>query len=143
MAFGEIEGGEHQVFQARGWFYKRNNMAYHSSYLEYFHRVVLHNYLFSETAVRFEGFMDYDNLLQPLIRQKALSGVRGATRNEVEAEMALCGFTRRFADNYYSTTLGILVEDLHDEKVLVDADGDLLVFDPVLYIAKPEMKLPV
>ena len=38
LSYGEIEGGEHQVYQAGGLFYKRNNMAYHSGYLEYFHR---------------------------------------------------------------------------------------------------------
>lgn len=142
LAYGEIEGGEHQVYQAGGWFYKRNNMAYHSGYLEYLHRVVLHNYLFAETAICFEGLMWYDDLLQPVISQKALAGVRGATRDEVEHEMLLRGFVRRFADNYYNPTLNVLVEDLHDENVLVDADGDLLIFDPVIHIAKPDMKLP-
>ena len=142
LSYGEIEGGEHQVYQAEGLFYKRNNMAYHSSYLEYFHRVVLHNYLFAETALRFEGFVWYDNLLQPVISQKALLGRRGATRDEVEYEMKLRGFTRHVADNYHNPAVGILVEDLHDENVLVDTDGDLLIFDPVIYLVKPEMNLP-
>ena len=142
LAFGEIEGGEHQVYQKDGWFFKRNNMAYHSNYLEYLHRMVLHNYLFAETAVQFEGLMWYDDTLQPVIRQKALLGVRGATRAEVTVEMHLRGFSRRAADNYYSLALGLLVEDLHDENVLVDADGDLLIFDPVIYIAKPEINFP-
>ena len=53
------------------------------------------------------------------------------------------GFYRRKADNYYNPDLGILVEDLHDENVLVSAKGSLLIFDPVLYLAKPEMGLPV
>ncbi len=134
LEFGEVEGGEHQVFQASGRFYKRNNMAYHSGYLEYFHRVVLHNYLFVETAVHFEGLMWYDDLIQPVISQKAILADRGATRSEVEHEMKLRGFTRRNADNYISTAMGVLVEDLHDENVLVDADGDLLIFDPVIYL---------
>ena len=142
LAFGEVEGGEHQVYQTGGWFYKRNNMAYHSSYLEYFHRVVLHNYLFAETAIQFEGLMWYDDMLQLVIRQKALLGQRGATRAEVESELNLRGFSRRTADNYYSSSLGLLVEDLHDENMLVDADGDLIIFDPVIYIPKPDMKMP-
>lgn len=142
LTYGEIEGGEHQVYQAGGLFYKRNNMAYHSGYLEYFHRLILHNYLFFETSVRFEGLMWYEGSLQPVVSQKALLGTRGATRTEVEVEMNRRGFTRHTADNYYSPRFGVLVEDLHDENVLVDTDGDLLIFDPVIYLAKPEMQLP-
>ena len=40
---GSIEGGEHQVFAQNGLVYKRNNLLYHASWLEYFHRLVLHN----------------------------------------------------------------------------------------------------
>lgn len=61
---------------------------------------------------------------------------------EMEYEMKLRGFTRYVADNYHNPAVGILVEDLHDENVLVDADGDLLIFDPVIYLVKPEMNLP-
>ena len=51
------------------------------------------------------------------------------------------GFHCRKADNYYSLTLGILVEDLHDENVLVSPKGSLLIFDPVIYVAWPEIGL--
>lgn len=75
--------------------------------------------------------------------QKALLAVRGADRAEVEAEMTLRGFYRRKADNYYNPDLGILVEDLHDENVLVSPGGSLLIFDPVIYLAKPDMGLQI
>ncbi len=61
---------------------------------------------------------------------------------EVETEMRKLGFSRRRNDDYFSPTLQLLVEDLHDENVLVDADGDLFIFDPVIYLAKPEWNLP-
>ncbi len=81
--------------------------------------------------------------LQPVITQKAFLAIRGADRDEVEAEMEWRSFYRRKADNYYSPDLGILVEDLHDENVLVSPKGNLLIFDPVIYLAKPEMGLAV
>ena len=143
LDYGEIEGGEHQVFQQDGYFFKRNNLLYHTNWLEYFHRLVLHNWLFPETSVEFIGLLLVDNDLQPVIRQKAFLGVRGATQQEVEIEMNNRGFQRRFADNYYSPNLGILVEDLHDENVLISPKGSLLIFDPVIYLAKPEMGLSV
>ncbi|UFH53859.1 hypothetical protein [Spirosoma sp. KNUC1025] len=142
FSFGEIEGGEHQLYQQNGYFIKRNNLLYHTNWLEYFHRLVLHNWLFPETAVHFEGLMLVGDELQPVIRQKALLAIRGADRKEVETEMAKRGFYRRKADNYYNPDLGILVEDLHDENVLVSPRGSLLIFDPVIYLAKPEMGLP-
>jgi hypothetical protein len=131
---GEIEGGEHQVYSEAGLVYKRNNLLYHTNWLEYFHRLVLHNWLFLETVVQFEGLMEIDNELQPVISQKAIAAVRGASRQEVEAEMHKRGFKRVKQDNYIHLNLQILVEDLHDENVLVDADGDLLIFDPVIYL---------
>ena len=77
IEYGEIEGGEHQIYQREGYFLKRNNLLYHTNWLEYFHRLVLHNWLFPETSVHFEGLMLVDNELQPVITQKALLAVRG------------------------------------------------------------------
>ena len=81
------------------------------------------------------------DLLQPVVSQKALLGIRGATSQEVETEMSKRGFSKRFADNYYSTDLGVLVEDLHDENVLISPAGSLLIFDPVIYCITPDMNL--
>ncbi len=137
---GCIEGGEHQVFSRANIAYKRNNLAFHTSYLEYFERVLLHNWLFPDTAYTFLGLMwvpenNEPPQLRPVVSQLAFQAVRGADRSEVEAEMNRLGFTRRYEDNYVSTNLSLFVDDLHDQNVLVDADGDLLIFDPVIYVA--------
>jgi len=138
---GCIEGGEHQVFSRTAIVYKRNNLEFHTSYLEYFERLLLHNWLFPDTEYTFLGLMwvsENNGLFQlrPVVSQRALLAVRGAGRNEVEAEMSRLGFVRRHEDNYVNTTLNLFVDDLHDQNVLVDADGDLLIFDPVIYIAR-------
>lgn len=87
--------------------------------------------------------MRTESHLQPVITQKALLAVRGADRTEVEVEMVRLDFYRHKGDDYYNASLGILVEDLHDENVLVSPLGSLLIFDPVIYLAKPEMGLPM
>lgn len=138
---GEIEGGEHQVIYFHSRVFKRNNLYYHSNWLEYFHRLVLHNWLFPETMIRFEGLMMVEDELQPVISQKAFLAIRGASRREVEKEMQRRGFVRRFADNYYNPDMGISVEDLHDENVLVSPAGSLLIFDPVIYLTTSEKKM--
>ena len=138
---GCIEGGENQVFSVDGIVYKRNNVAFHTSYLEYFERLIVHNWLFPDTYYTFLGLMwvrendDEFSQLRPVIAQQAFRAVRGATRDEVEAEMLKLGFVRRYEDNYVNPNLNLFVDDLHDQNVLVDSDGDLLIFDPVIYVS--------
>ena len=140
---GCLEGGEHQVFGENGIAYKRNNLAFHVSYLEYFERLFLHNWLFPDTMYWFEGLMlviesdDEQPQLRPVVSQIALQAVRGATRDEVAAEMLLLGFAPRYEDNYVNADRTIFIDDLHDQNVLVDATGELLIFDPVIYLTGP------
>lgn len=106
LSSGSIEGGEHQVFLDGGVVCKRNNLAFHTSYFEYFERLIMHNWLFPDTLYWFEGFIlvsedaDDEPQLRPVITQKALLAARGANRQEVEAEMNRMGFIRRYEDNY-------------------------------------------
>lgn len=140
LDFGQVEGGKHQIYQEEGVYYKRNNLAFHVSYLEYFERLFVHNWIFPDTLYWFEGLMlvvendDEPPQLRPVVSQLALRAVRGATRDEVAAEMARLGFERRYEDNYVNTDRTVFIDDLHDQNVLVDADGDLLIFDPVIYL---------
>ena len=136
---GCIEGGEHQLYAENGFVYKRNKLLYHSSWLEYFHRLILHNWLFQETRLTFEGLMWVDGDLQPVVSQKIIEAIRGADQAEVEDEMSKRGFVRRNADNYHSASLGLLVEDLHDENVLISPTGSLFIFDPVIYIVSTDV----
>lgn len=143
LAFGRVEGGEHQIYQQGGIYFKRNNLAFHISYLEYFERLFLHNWLFPDTMYWFEGLMvviesdDEPPQLRPVVSQIALKAVRGASREEVAAEMLLLGFEPRYEDNYANADRSIFIDDLHDQNVLVDDTGDLLIFDPVIYLTGP------
>ena len=109
IAYGREKGGKHQVFQKDDVFYKRNNLAFYTSYLEYFERLVIHNYLLLYTLYRFEGLMLMQELgdeypqLRPVVSQKALRGVRGATRDEVESLMNQLGLVRWYEDNWFIT----------------------------------------
>ena len=57
-AQGKQGGGENDVyFSPDGKFaIKRNNLAFHSSYLEFFERLALHNWLFPEAKMHLIGF---------------------------------------------------------------------------------------
>jgi hypothetical protein len=142
-AQGQIEGAEHQLYINKGIVYKRNNLSYHGNCLEYLVRLALHHWLFPDTAMNFEGLMEVDGELQAIVTQKAFSGVRGATLEEVSPEMHKRGFQRIRNNDFYSPSLGIIVEDLHDENVMIDEEVSLIIFDPVIYLAKPESWLPL
>ncbi|PWU08967.1 MAG: hypothetical protein C5B50_28635 [Verrucomicrobia bacterium] len=126
---------EHDIYYdpSSGRWFKRNNLSYHLEWTEYFDRVVLHNYLFAEAALRFEGFVETTEGLKPIVSQPDIPAQRGANRKEVEAEMEKLGFRRIRGDDYERGD-GIVVEDLHDENVLLDDTGHFAFIDPVIYL---------
>lgn len=139
-ASDRMGGAEHAGYfdeEAQRWF-KRNNLNYHSTYLEYFHRLALHNKLFPEAPLVLKGFVWHDNQLLPVITQLHVRANRGATEQEVDALMKTLGYvkTPNTDNDYYNPNSGILVQDLHDENVLVDSEGHLHVVDPVIYLDK-------
>ncbi len=135
QAQGGEGGAEHQVYVQFGIYYKRNNLNYYQTWLSYFHNLLVHNWLFPEAGYSFLGLMDVDGVLQAVVSQKALRGLRGATTSEVAAYMALFDFIPLKNNDYVNTTFGIVVSDLHHRNVLVREDGELLVFDQVIYLS--------
>ncbi len=132
----KMGGAEHEIYfepAAQRWF-KRNNLTYHTTYLEYLHRLALHNFFFPEAPVCLEGFAKSAEALLPVLSQPNVRVEHGAARAVTEKAMRLLGFERQQDDNYYSRALGILVEDLHDENVVTGEDGELYMIDPALYL---------
>ena len=119
------------MFLEAGRVFKRNNLSFHLSYADFFDRLALHNLLFPGAPLRFEGFVAHQDGLWPVMSQPAVRAQRGANRAEVEAFMQRSGFERTRHDDYRHPE-GILVEDLHAENVFIDADGEIVVIDPVI-----------
>lgn len=140
---GEAGETENQVYYDQGtsqWF-KRNDLTYHGTYLEFFYRLQLHNVYFPEAPLALEGFVvDRDimgrSMLKPVVSQPHISSEIGATAQEVDEHMSSLGFVKipGTRHDYFNPRTGVRVEDLHDENVLKDEQGDLFVIDPVLYL---------
>ena len=136
---GETENQVYYDEPSQRW-YKRNNLDYHTSYLEFLYRIALHNQHFPEAPLRLEGFVvdrdpDGTRMLKPVISQPNVQVERGAKRPEVEPLMRNLGFVRvGDSDDYYNEQTGIRVEDMHDENVLLGKDGVIYVVDPVVYL---------
>src|SRR5665213_946388 len=130
---------EHAIYfdQTTGRWFKLNNLSNHGNWLEYFHRLALHNWLFPEASLRFEGLTVFDGELLPLVSQPHVIGVRGASQSETDYLMRRLGFwpirqtdpTRQY--DYINRSIGVEVNDLHDENVLVTEGGAAVVIDPV------------
>lgn len=127
-------GGEHQVYVQAGTYIKRNNLNYYGTWLSYFHNLLIHNWLFPETGYTFLGLMDVDDALMAVVSQKALRGIRGATPDEVTTYMAPFDFIATGNNEFINKAFGIIVADLHHRNVLLTTEGELLVFDPVIYL---------
>jgi hypothetical protein len=138
-AQGRKGESEHAIYfdaAAERWL-KVNNKSNHGNWLEYFHRLALHCWLFPAAPLRFEGLMILDRELQPVVSQAHVVAVRGACQQEVDQLMLRLGFdpirlinpSRQY--DYINRSIGVEVNDLHDENVLVNEAGNLAVIDPV------------
>ena len=134
-------GQEHDVFLALDGrtVWKRNNLSFHASWQQYFERLILHNWLFPEAPLNFEGFDDCNGELRPVTTQPYIIAERGATLDDMRPALEAKGFVHvpgTVAD-FYHAERGILVEDMHDENAVISEKGELTVFDPTIYASVP------
>ncbi|MES2997680.1 MAG: phosphoribosylformylglycinamidine synthase subunit PurQ [Verrucomicrobiota bacterium] len=152
LAAGSLGGAEHRVCPALDGrtFIKANDGVYHSHWLQFFERLAYHRLLFPDTAYTFLGFIDGETGINAVVSQPSARAWRdeednpvGATRQQVESYMTSIGAYRYRNDDYYLPAEDILIEDLHDENVLLGTDGETLRFiDPVIYRRPPGHAIP-
>ncbi|MFK7935252.1 MAG: hypothetical protein AB8G22_17195 [Saprospiraceae bacterium] len=115
---------------------KLNDAIYYASWEDYFYNLLLHNYFFSDTAYQFLGFYLAENTLYAVVQQPYIKADSMTDLGQVEKFMAANGFKNKRRNDYENESLGLIVEDLHDENVL-SAEGMLHFIDTVFYI-KPD-----
>lgn len=138
-------GGEAIVFYAGSKVVKSLSLDYYVTPQLMMDRIVLHNYLFPETALTVVGFGRYSSaaVVDADGREFDLSGaftvlveqpyVRGTTLTDIEIEQyaAMRGFvsTNKSSWGFRSHDNNIALSDMHNENVLktVDADGSTFV----------------
>lgn len=118
---------------------KFNDGIYYATWLEFFNSVVVHNLLFSNTAYSFLGFIETEDVLQAMLRQPFVTSSDAVDLSDVKKLLAYNGFENRLrngqpTNNYYNKELGLILEDIHDENVIVNSDT-LFFIDTVFYTA--------
>lgn len=111
---------------------KLNDAVYYATWLEFFNSLVIHNLLFKETAYSFLGFTELNNSLHAVLKQSFITSDAPVDLSDVKRLLAYNGFENTRRNDYYSKELGLILEDMHDENVIVNSDT-LFFIDTVFY----------
>ena len=122
-------GNENDTYVSNDVIYKVNNLLNSGSILKFLEKIVIHNYLFSDTPYTFFAFTGFDGRsIMPVLQQYLIKSAQPATQIMIDTYMAALGFEKtkevgRFLNSQYE------VWDLVPRNVLVDPEGDIYVID--------------
>ena len=127
------EGAEQKVYLSDSdHVLKLNDGIYYSSWRDYFHNLLLHNFFFEDTAYELIGFTRDNDILYAVVKQTFVSVNETTDLSQVKAFLMANGFKNIRNNDYLNTDLGIILEDLHDENVLTK-NKMLYFIDTVFY----------
>lgn len=129
------EGAEQKVFfdDEKSKVIKLNDAIFYVNWSQYFESLIVHNILFSETKYELWGFVKINETLYSAISQDYIEPTEKTNLDLVRKYMLSKGFIIKKKNDYVHTELGIIVEDLHEENVLVK-DDTLFFIDTVIYL---------
>ena len=113
--------------------FKLNDSIYFTSWLDYLNNLLLHNFFFEDTSYELIGFTFQNNTLYSLVKQNYIQITEPTNLNVVKQFLETNGFQNIRNHDYYNPSLGIILEDLHDENVLVN-NGIYYFIDTVFYL---------
>jgi hypothetical protein len=129
------EGAEQKVYLMNSYHvFKLNDSIYFTSWLDYLNNLLLHNFFFEDTSYEFLGFTSIGNTLYSFVKQKYIQITETTNLSFVKQFLEANGFQNVRNHDYYNPDLGIILEDLHDENVLVN-NGIYYFIDTVFYLA--------
>lgn len=112
---------------------KLNDAVYYSTWLDFFTSILLHNIIFEETSYQLLGFTKRDNALQAALKQPFVISDSPVDLLEVRAFLEYNGFVNTRRNDYYNKSLGLILEDIHDENVIMNS-GFIFFIDTVFYV---------
>jgi len=129
------EGAEQKVFfnDEVSKVFKLNDAIFYVNWSQYFESLLIHNILFPETKYELLGFVKINETLYSAISQDYIRPTEKTKIEKVREYMISKGFTIKKKNDYVHADLGIIIEYLHEENVLVK-DGILFFIDTVIYL---------
>lgn len=111
---------------------KINDAVYYATWLEFFNSILLHNLIFPNTAYTLVGFSKEEDDLHTVLKQPFITSDGQAELDNIKKLLAYNGFENTRRNDYFNKELGLILEDMHDENVLVNSDT-LFFIDTVFY----------
>lgn len=116
---------------------KINDAVYYATWLEFFNSILLHNLIFPNTAYTLLGFTKENDILYAVMKQPFITSDGQAELDNIKKLLAYNGFENTRRNDYFNKELGLILEDMHDENVLVNSDT-LFFIDTVFYTVSVE-----
>lgn len=98
--------------------------------------ILLHNLIFTDTPYRLLGFVKHDDELFATIEQPFVIADGQAQLDDIRKFLEFNGFENSRRNDYINRKLGLILEDMHDENVLVNSET-LFFIDSVFYTVHP------
>lgn len=133
-------GGEAKVFldKDKRSVIKVNDAIYYATWLEFFNSLLLHNLFFENTTYTFLGFIEENNTLNAVLKQPFVITDSKVQLDEIKKLLEFNGFKNTRRQDYIHHELGLILEDMHDENVLVQSET-LFFIDSVFFTIAPVM----
>lgn len=128
-------GAEQRVFLDEDTRYviKLNDSVFYEYWLDYFHNLLIHNFLFPQTAYELLGFYMEQKVLHAVVKQPYIEITEPTNPLVVKEFLVSNGFQLKKNNDYYNSKVGVILEDLHDENVLTNK-GTLFFIDTAFYL---------
>ncbi len=112
---------------------KISDAVFYLYWEDYFNNLLIHNYLFPDTAYSLIGFYTFENRLFAVLKQSFITSTELTNLDNVKQFLLANGFELKKNNDYFHSFLGIILEDLHDENVLTNNEN-LFFVDTVIYL---------
>lgn len=131
-------GGEARVYlqEDKRHVIKLNDAIYYATWLEYLNSILLHNLFFPNTAYDLIGFAKEEETLLAVLIQPFVISDAPVDLLDIKALLEYNGFKHTRRQDYENKQLGLILEDMHDENVIVNSDT-LFFVDTVFYTVTP------
>lgn len=128
------EGAEQRVYLKNSdHVLKLNDGIYYGSWRDYFYNLLIHNFYFEDTAYELIGFTKENDILYAVVQQSYVTITSNTDLNQLKDFLTSNGFENTRNNDYFNPSLGIILEDLHDENVLT-RNNVLYFIDTVFYL---------
>ena len=112
---------------------KFNDGVYYFTWLDFLNSIIIHNTLFPETNYTLLGFSIKNDNLFAVLKQPFVISNQKTELDEVKSFLAFNGFKNTRGNDYYHQEWGLILEDMHDENIIVNSNA-LFFIDTVFFI---------